>query len=534
MHRLGPRLLLSQLGISALVSFILGFSTLSLARAYFLDGLEDALDVQAALVREGLFPSSINPDEQSLDTGAFNTLQQQIGNLSVEIQAVDPADRLIDSSLLGSNQKIQAFETIDLAVGFVTMQGERLLQPEQSNLPASFFPSDQRQISTPDYGVKVMSGETGSAWLVKAYPVTAQDQQLGLLILGQPLDPLQAVLEDLGWRIGGAALIALALALVISIVNTRGLLAPVQALILASEAIPSGNFDEPLPLDRKDELGELSKAFDAMRVKLEALEELRSRFISDVSHELRTPLTAIKGLAETLQDGAVDEPEVRDRFLALIERETDRLIRLTQDLLILTRIDAESFPLNLETTDFTQTIQDAIETLQPAIDGKEVKVDLNLPIEAVRMQADKDRLIQIIHNLLDNAIRYSPQRGEIAIELLVGSYEQPEFLALIDINLPHAGNMPRVDTLMANRAWGLLQIRDQGPGIEAPELSRIFERFYRSEVSRERDLGGAGLGLAIASALSKAHKSYLWLHSPPPGSNTQGTLVMFLFPLCSK
>ena len=280
MRRLGPRLLLSQISISFLVSFLLGLSTLSLARAYFIDSLEDAMDVQATLISESLFSSDTSIGELSPKNMEFNTVQQQIGNLSVEVQGVESPSEFDQMDL---PQQIEAFEMIDLAVAYVNMEGEPIFQPDRSDLPASFIVSKTLEVENQELASAVVQHTIDMDWLVKAYPVMTRGTQHGTLILGQPLEALQAVLEDLGWRIAGAGFVALAVAFVVSIFSSRGLLAPITALTHASRSIPLGRFDEPLPLDRQDELGELSRTFEDMRGKLEALEKLRSQFVSDVS-----------------------------------------------------------------------------------------------------------------------------------------------------------------------------------------------------------------------------------------------------------
>jgi signal transduction histidine kinase len=530
MRRLGPRLLLSQISISFLVSFLLGLSTLSLARAYFIDSLENAMDVQATLISESLFSSDTSIGEVNPNNMEFNTVQQQIGNLSVEVQGFESPSGFDQMDL---PQKIEAFETIDLAVAYVNMEGEPILQPERSDLPPSFITSKTLEVENKDLASAVVQHTIDMDWLVKAYPVVTRGTQQGTLILGQPLEALQAVLEDLGWRIAGAGFIALAVAFVVSIFSSRGLLAPITALTNASRSIPLGRFDEPLPLDRQDELGELSRTFENMRGKLEALEKLRSQFVSDVSHELRTPLTAIKGLAETLQDGAVEDPEVRDRFLASIEQETDRLIRMTQDLLTLTRIDAKSLSLKFTQLDLLTILQQTLVTLNQGIEAKHLTINLEAPQESVILKADEDRLIQILFNLLDNAIQHAPETSKINIEIKYGSISQSGIQADLNLPEPYSGLKPHQDRLDPAKTWGLLRIQDYGHGIDKKDLPHIFERFYRADSARVRSEGGAGLGLSIALALADAQGAFLWIHSPvasSPDFKPSGALAILMFP----
>ena len=533
MQRLSTRLLITQISISFIVSLVLGISTLLLARGYFLDSLENAMDAQALLISEALDPQAailnkINPTET-----AFNTMQQQVGNLSVEIQGLnsDPSEAL--SLQEGLGLQIDAFEAIDLAVAFVNSDGQMVLPPDRDDLPSSFGNLDSVKLALQGITQVEQERGTGASWLVKYYPLVTEGIPRGVLTLGQPLNALQAVLTDLGTMIAAAGLVALGIASIVSIFSARGLLAPIAALARASQAIPLGRFDEKLPVERQDELGELSRTFDDMRAKLEALEALRAQFVSDVSHELRTPLTAIKGLAETLQDGAVEDPEVRDRFLASIEYETDRLIRMTQDLLTLTRIDGESLVLHRSSLDLRTILNKTLVTMNPSIEEKQIHVTIETDQDEVWLEADQDRLVQILFNLLDNAIQHAPTRSTIHIRIKLGTITDDVILSDCSMPQTYAGDRPPIANIREDTQWIVLQIEDHGPGIDSGDLPHVFERFYRADMARTRASGGAGLGLSIAQALVKAHSGYLWLHSPlmtSPQESQPGTLAILMLP----
>jgi signal transduction histidine kinase len=216
------------------------------------------------------------------------------------------------------------------------------------------------------------------------------------------------------------------------------------------------------------------------------LDRLRTNFVSDVSHELRTPLTAIRGFVETLQDGAADDPAVRDHFLNTIAAETERLTRLTNDLLLLTRADAGRLDLCLAPTDLAACVQRAVAQLEGHAEEKQIVVTVDLPDSSALAQADADRIHQVLVNLLDNAIKFTPPEGRVTIS--VGDHE----------------GRPCVT------------VADTGPGIPADELPHVFERFYRGDRSRARKgTDGSGLGLAIAKAIVEAHGGQIWVTSEP-------------------
>jgi signal transduction histidine kinase len=225
-----------------------------------------------------------------------------------------------------------------------------------------------------------------------------------------------------------------------------------------------------------------------MVAQLRATERMRTDFVSNVSHELRTPLTAIKGLVETLRDGAVDDRKVRDRFLATMEDETDRLIRLVNDLLVLSKADSQALKLKREPLDVRDLIERSVHKLAPQMEEKGILVEVSASDGPQLVLADADRIEQVLVNLMDNAIKYSPEGERITVAIDEGS---PTPL-----------------------------------GIPAGDLPRVFERFYRVDQARSRDRGGSGLGLSIAKAIVEAHGGEITLRS----EEGQGTTVRFTLP----
>jgi len=258
--------------------------------------------------------------------------------------------------------------------------------------------------------------------------------------------------------------------------------------------VAHGDFDYQVPVGSRDELGRLSQAFNEMTTRLRAARQMQIDFVANVSHELRTPLTAVKGLVETLRDGAVDDPQVRDRFLETVEGETDRLIRLVNDLLILSRADSEALNLQLESVDLVQLAAATVDRMAARADAREVVLRVEARRRVSTVVADPDRIEQVLVNLLDNAIKYS----------------RPGAVVTIDVD-DGPGRMVTV------------RVRDEGIGIPAEDLPRIGERFYRADKARARAVGGSGLGLAIARALVGAHGGRLWVAS----EEGRGTVVTF-------
>jgi two-component system phosphate regulon sensor histidine kinase PhoR len=216
--------------------------------------------------------------------------------------------------------------------------------------------------------------------------------------------------------------------------------------------------------------------------RLKQLERTREEFVANVSHELRTPLSLIKGYVETLLDGAHSNPEVAERFLKIIERNTQRLDLLIQDLLTISALESERIKLNPQPVELRPLVEKIFSDLKPPANNKNVELISQLP--DLTATADANRLEQVLANLVDNAIKYGRAQGHVAV-----------------------GGKKLDD--------GKLEIfvQDDGPGIPAESLDRVFERFYRVDKARSRDQGGTGLGLSIVKHIVQAHGGEVWVKS---------------------
>jgi two-component system phosphate regulon sensor histidine kinase PhoR len=217
--------------------------------------------------------------------------------------------------------------------------------------------------------------------------------------------------------------------------------------------------------------------------RLKQLENTRQDFVANVSHELRTPLSLIKGFVETLLEGAKNDPELSSKFLQTIEKHTDRLTYLIEDLLTISRLESGGTAMNLQPLDLRDAVAHALEDLKSKATEKEVVIE-NLVPPGLWARADAERLHQVFSNLIENAIKYGRQGGKVAI-----------------------GAQDTADSQV--EAW----VRDDGPGIPAEARERVFERFYRVDRARSRDTGGTGLGLAIVKHIVQAHGGEVWVKS---------------------
>jgi len=209
--------------------------------------------------------------------------------------------------------------------------------------------------------------------------------------------------------------------------------------------------------------------------ELKKLERMRIEFVANVSHELRTPLTSIKGFVETLRDGAIDDPKNSRRFPNIIEAHTERLNNLINDLLELSRIESNEIKMEFQSVNLRELVEVVVSNLKGAIEQKGHKVVIDIPFDLPQVEVDSEKIEQVFTNLLDNAIKFTPQNGRICIRAVDKGK---------DIQI---------------------EVSDTGIGIPQEHLGRLFERFYRVDKARSRELGGTGLGLSIVKHIIQAH-----------------------------
>jgi two-component system phosphate regulon sensor histidine kinase PhoR len=231
---------------------------------------------------------------------------------------------------------------------------------------------------------------------------------------------------------------------------------------------------------------------------LRKLERVRRDFVANVSHEFKTPLTAIQGFAETLLAGAIDDAQNRVRFLEIILEHSQRLARLTDDLLRLSQMDADRLGLEIQGVGVSQFVESCVETARRPAAERDLRISVNLSNRLPDIAADRRRLAEVLQNLLDNAIQYTPPGGQIML------------------------------SASANGSEVTFTVSDTGIGIPQTDQPRIFERFYRVDVARSREVGGTGLGLAIAKHLVEVHGGRIWVESEVgQGSQFHFTVPIF-------
>jgi signal transduction histidine kinase len=318
-----------------------------------------------------------------------------------------------------------------------------------------------------------------------------------LLLGGTDDTPAEAFGQTLLYSLLAAGMVATAAAALASLFVSRRFVEPLRYVLAATSRIASGRYGERVPVRDADELGELSQSFNAMARALEEAERRRMEVISDVSHELRTPLSTIRGYMEGLAEGVVEPSE---ETWTLLYAEFERLGRLVDDLRRLSRAEAGQLDLSIAPVSPAEVVRLTVRGMLPLFDEKGVELRSAVPGDLPSVLADVDRVVQVLSNLLSNALRHTPDGGRVVVEVKAAGDEVS------------------------------FEVTDTGTGIATEHLERLFERFYRVEKSRSRGeaRGGSGVGLAISRALVEAMGGRIWVESPGLG---EGATFAFTLPV---
>jgi len=328
------------------------------------------------------------------------------------------------------------------------------------------------------------SPTTGVNYLYVASPIRG-----GAVRLAMPLKEISGQISVLRRKLVLYTAAAFIPAIVLALLFARAFSRRLGAIIDYASTLATGDFRARLQVRGNDELGVLGRQLNETGEKLqtmfeelerehqemEKLERVRKDFVINVSHELRTPLASIQGYTETLLDGAVNDQENNIRFLNIVRQNAERLGRLTADLLTISRIELKTQRFQFASYRLDNLLNECVDTLRPVAQKKRITMHLDAGPPGAEVFCDSEAVHQIMTNLLDNAIKYTPEEGQIYISAV-----------------PVQGDRIEV------------RVRDTGIGIPAEDLGRLFERFYRVDKARSRELGGTGLGLAIVKHLARA------------------------------
>jgi two-component system phosphate regulon sensor histidine kinase PhoR len=255
------------------------------------------------------------------------------------------------------------------------------------------------------------------------------------------------------------------------------------------------------------------------------VERTRVDFLANASHELRTPLASLSGFIETLRGHARDDPAAREKFLGIMQAQADRMARLVADLTSLSRIELDEHVAPRGVVDLSLVVGEVVEAIAPLGPSRDVQLQWAMPAGgAVLVRGERDQIVQVVQNLLDNAMKYSPPGGDVRIELLGGLTEA------VAASAAGPDGMPRLSLVAPDpslETYAVLRVVDQGPGIARQNLPRLSERFYRVGGQKSSDRAGTGLGLAIVKHIMNRHRGGLVVAS----AEGEGSTFTAYFPM---
>jgi two-component system, OmpR family, sensor kinase len=417
-------------------------------------------------------------------------VDQKLGELRKAALAAAPRlERVVGTEVTATGVNALVRGISDRADARVTLLGVQ--QSSTRATPRFYVITDSNQTTAvrPDWSLALRSARRTSRKAPPSIVRGATGEVAVPLFYGGRVDWVAVFSRDFGDarqavelvrdRLLAASAVALLVALLGGWLVARRIARRVHALEAAARNLAAGRSVEPLPVDSQDELGRLTVAFNEMQEQLARVDRARREFIANASHELRTPIFSLGGFVELLQDEQLDQA-TRDEFLATMAEQVDRLQKLAVDLLDLSRLDAGSLQLNEERVDLADLAGAVAAEFKPAAVTHRTDLEVRLPDESVWAVGDRERAMQIMRILLDNALRHTPEGTPV--------------------------------TVMAGRDNGTaeLAVADKGPGVAPASHNQVFERFYTADAAR-----GSGLGLAIAKELAERMDGRITLNSRP-------------------
>lgn len=322
-------------------------------------------------------------------------------------------------------------------------------------------------------GVTRLDGIYDESYYVAGVAVTSNGTAIAAVFSATSASGMSMFLKDVFRMFFMGAVLVVLIAFVVVFFSTEALVRPLRAMLKATDSFARGDFSVRVPVEGDEEIEQLAMAFNNMAASLATQEVAGRSFIANVSHELKTPMTIIGGFIDGILDGTIP-PEKYSHYLGIVSQEVKRLSRMVVSMLNISRIEAGEMHLRPQTVDLHEIVCRTVLGFEPSIEEKRIKIQ-GLDAEKMLVEADPDLAHQIVYNLIENAVKFTPEEGTISL-----SYEND-------------GRMLRV------------AVRNTGDGIPKEEIPRLFDRFYKSDRSRSGDKKGVGLGLHIVKSLVHLH-----------------------------
>ncbi|MCW3489002.1 sensor histidine kinase [Dethiobacter alkaliphilus] len=349
-------------------------------------------------------------------------------------------------------------------------------------------------------GRSVQFSQQSQQWVMQvAVPIYSEENIVGTVFISTSLAFIYQVLGDISRLLQIATVLSLLFAALIGIYLAQRLTRPIEALTGATEQMARGDLSQRVPVRSKDEIGRLAKQFNNMAERLQEMTRQLREFVANASHEMRTPLTSLNILVKSMREYPLEEEE-REEFLEDIDQELERMIRLVESLLDLTRLDRLAAEDTVAMADLVPTVVNTLEMLQKKALEKEISLDYTVPEETAPVFAVLHQIKQVVFNLVDNAIKYTPAGGQVHVSLK----QDPN--------------------------WLVLTVADTGIGIPAEHREKVFERFYRVDKARSREAGGTGLGLSIVYEIVQRHGGQIFVEDNDDGIGSRFVVKLPLIP----
>ncbi len=467
LHSLRNKLFASYLIVLILMTVFFSMTFLSVVEKYFLDGLSDQYLNEANFISHNLASTTIMQDYDPSDAKAIQWINEALEEKSKE-----------------SGYRILVYDKNAMNIGdSSSVQNNRyLVNPE---IIKALNGEDNKTIYSDNESMYVCT--------------TVYDNNsdiIGAVLIVADISGVYEIMEEIDNQIYILLLVMLAFIIMIVIVMSGWFVVPIKRMLDVIEDFSSGRFSRRMDSISEDEYGDLARAFNDMAEKIEQSEKTRDEFVSNVSHELKTPLTAIKVLSDSIINMDNVPTEIYQEFLEDINGEVDRMTSIVNDLLTLVKLDKDGIELNISIVDAGELIKGIIKRLQPIAQNKNIELKSKIA-KNITMELDTVKISLAISNIIENAIKYTDEKGLVEVELIKDSQ------------------------------FAYITVIDNGEGMAEEELSKIFTRFYRVDKARDRETGGTGLGLSIANSTVLLHNGFIKVSS----KLNEGTTFVLRIPL---
>ncbi len=385
---------------------------------------------------------------------------------------------------------------LDASLWFVDNAGVMITSSpiEGTAVPEVIDDFDPVEIGNNQYIISDYHGYFDENVITVMAPVTQGFQTKGYLLIHSPVSSISETCDSLMFTVYVTMLVLYVLSFIFLLGFHFLVFRPLAQISEAAKQYAKGNLEYEIPVYTHDEMGYLSASLNYMSSQINDMEDYQKKFVANVSHDFRSPLTSIRGYVEAMTDGTIP-PELHEKYLKIILFETERLTDLTKDLLTLNEFDTKELLLDKTAFDIQESIKNTAASFEGVCTSKRVAIQLLLLPDTVRVCADQRKIQQVLYNLVDNAIKFSENDSSVTIEVTVKNDKV------------------------------FVSVKDSGIGIPRKELNKIWERFYKSDLSRGKDKKGTGLGLSIVKEVISAHDEHINVIS------TEGVGTEFIFSL---